>query len=206
MSSSSSQQDPALMSWEDYYESLYIDYKEIASATNNFADENLISESSSFKVYKGQLLDSDSGKLINIVARQCLQDSVAVKEVTMSKDIKHKNIVSIFKLAFKDDDEHFIINKHEANGSLEKHLSGSTLTWIQRLHICVRVADALRYIHNLQDDVSVIHGNIKSSHILLDHNWEPKLNGFGFAARVKKHYLHLTSIYKGSSLVRVYGP
>ncbi|GKA12674.1 kinase-like domain-containing protein [Tanacetum coccineum] len=192
MSSLSSEQDTSLMSFDDYVRSLCIYTNEIESATNNFADENFISQNTFYQVYKGQL--SHSGELIDIVARKCLQRSVATNEIMMSKDIKHKNIVSIFKCWYTD----FIISKHEANESLDKYLSGSTLTWIQRLHICVCIADALRYIHNIKDDECVIHGNIKSSHILLDHNWEPKLKGFGFAIRGKKHHLHLISEYKGS--------
>ncbi|KAJ0503047.1 hypothetical protein HanHA300_Chr11g0419801 [Helianthus annuus] len=53
----------------------------------------------------------------------------------MSRNLNHKNVL-VFKFC-KNKFERIIINKHYANGSLSKHLSGpTTLTWMQRLHIC----------------------------------------------------------------------
>ncbi|GJV32648.1 kinase-like domain, phloem protein 2-like protein [Tanacetum coccineum] len=50
---------------------------------------------------------------------------------------------------------------------------------MQRLKICVGVANALSFIHyDPGRDFSVIHCNITSSNILLDDKWEPKLSGF----------------------------
>ncbi|KAJ0736021.1 putative protein kinase RLK-Pelle-LRR-I-1 family [Helianthus annuus] len=188
------------MDYDEYIDSLEIPLEEIEYATNNFADENLLTRGSSFEVYRGQLLHS--GDLINIVARKCSQFAVAVNEVRLLLDLKHKNIASIFKLVSKDmdkDDKVFIINKYEANESLDKHLGSPTLTWMQRLLICVGVAHALSYLHyDAKENHYVIHGNIRSSKILLDHNWEPKLHGFKFAVIARKHHLHLTSKYNGS--------
>ncbi|KAK9050844.1 hypothetical protein SSX86_030187 [Deinandra increscens subsp. villosa] len=199
MSSSHEKNDVAAMSLMEYDEFLEIPFDEIVSATDNFSYENLLTQGTSFTVYKGQLLEQ-SGDLINIVVRRCPQKIVAANELIMIKNLKHKNIVSPFKAGQDENGQGFIIiNKHEANGSLDKHLSDPTLTWMQRLHICVGVARALSYLHNdVEDNRYVLHGNIKSSKILLDHNWEPKLHGFGFAIRAKKHHLHVTGIYKGS--------
>ncbi|KAL8238283.1 hypothetical protein R6Q59_019364 [Mikania micrantha] len=125
---SSSSEDTSVMSLEDFVDFLLIPLEEIESATNNFAVENLLTQGSSFKVYKGQLLQQ-SGDLINIVARISLRVGMALNELRISKYIKHKNIVSIYKLSSTTNDEVIIINEIEANGSLEKHLSDPTLTW-----------------------------------------------------------------------------
>ncbi|GJU59707.1 kinase-like domain, phloem protein 2-like protein [Tanacetum coccineum] len=199
MSSSSKQLNAADMSFIDYVDSLRIPYEKIELATNNFTDANLLptqSPSSSFfpkLIYKGQL-EQSGGQLLDIVARKIPkeQDNIVFNELVTSYLLKHKNIHSIFKICGTD--EPVIINKYEANGSLDRHLRDSNLTWMQRLHICVGVAHALSYIH----DFSVIHGNIKSSKILLDENWEPKLNCFGFSMFIKKHQPHLTSKYNGA--------
>ncbi|KAL9999210.1 putative protein kinase RLK-Pelle-LRR-I-1 family [Helianthus debilis subsp. tardiflorus] len=193
MSSSSTQK----MDFGEYVDSLEIPVEEIEYATNNFSDDNLLTRGSSFHVYKGQLL-LQQGDSINIVARKCPQWVIFGNEVAVLKDLKHENIVSIYKLAARDD-EGIVINKYEANESLDKHLSSPTLTWMQRLLICVGVARALSYLHyNAFENHYVIHGNIKSSKILLDHNWEPKLHGFKFAVQARKHHLYLTSKYNGS--------
>ncbi|KAJ0503375.1 putative protein kinase RLK-Pelle-CR4L family [Helianthus annuus] len=193
MSSSSTQE----MNFEEYVRSILIPIEEIEYATNNFADENLLTRGSSFHVYKGQLL-LQQGDSINIVARKCKDISIGIDEIILLKDLEHKNIISIYKLAETEDDG-IIINKYEANESLDKHLSSPTLTWMQRLHICVGVAHALSYLHyDAAENHYFIHGNIKSSKILLDQNWEPKLHGFKFAAVARKHHIHLTGKYNGS--------
>ncbi|KAL8263421.1 hypothetical protein R6Q59_024770 [Mikania micrantha] len=194
---SSSTEDTADMDISEYVKSLEIPLKVIASATNNFANENLIARGSYAHVYKGALSDS-SGDLISIVARKCLQpiQSILVNDVTMYKNLKHKNIISLFKVGGTDV-EVYTIHKYESNESLDKHLT--TLSWMQRLQICAGVAHALRYLHfGLKDDYSVIHGNIKTSKILLDHNWEPKLHDFRCAVKVKRHHLYLTGRYYGT--------
>ncbi|KAD5802987.1 hypothetical protein E3N88_14347 [Mikania micrantha] len=70
---------------------------------------------------------------------------------------------------------------------------------MQRLRICAGVAHALCYLHfGLMDNYSVIHGNIKSSKILLDHNWEPKLHDFRCSVKVKRGQPYLTDRYNGT--------
>ncbi|MFS7990783.1 putative protein kinase RLK-Pelle-LRR-I-1 family [Helianthus anomalus] len=192
----SSSNDTTGMSLDEYSNFMHIFVEDIELATNNFANENLLAQGSSFKVYKGGLFES--GVFINIVARLSTQLNLIVNEMAISRFLKHKNIVSTYKVSRKGE-YGIIINMHEANGSLNKHLSGPTLTWMQRLHICVGVARALCYIHyEAEPNHNVIHGNLKTSKILLDHNWEPKLYGFAFAAKPKKHHLHLSSKYGGS--------
>ncbi|XP_035836234.1 uncharacterized protein LOC110942590 isoform X1 [Helianthus annuus] len=182
----------------EYIDSSYIPIEEIELATDNFSDENLLTCGTSYDVYKGQLL-LQQGDSINIVARKRPQSVILVTEIKVLKDLKHKNIIPIYKLSFTEDNEGIIINKYEANESLDKHLGSPTLTWMRRLLICVGVAHALSYLHyDAAENHYVIHGNIRSSKILLDHNWEPKLHGFKFAVEIRKHNLHLTGKYNGS--------
>ncbi|KAJ9559394.1 hypothetical protein OSB04_014008 [Centaurea solstitialis] len=163
---------------------LKIPLQDVKSATNNFADENFIGQGDFGKVYKGQLLLS--GQLVNIVAKRLDRtfgqgDVEFWKEVSTLTRLKLVNIVSI--IGFSDADaEKIIIYKYEVNGSLDKYLSGSTLTWMQRLHICVGAARALSYMHyDMGRDYCVIHRDIKSSKVLLDENWEAKISGFGLS-------------------------
>ncbi|XP_071729373.1 probable receptor-like protein kinase At2g23200 [Rutidosis leptorrhynchoides] len=175
------------MTYDEYVASTMIPFVEIEAATNDSAAENMISQG----ICKGQL--SVSGDVINIVARICPPSCVAI-EMLISYGSNHKNICSAFKhsqtvviipIAI-------LISKYVANGSLNKYLSDSqTLTWMQRLRICVGVAHALSHLHNdiLRDDC-IIHGSIKSSKILLDDHWEPKLCDFKYSMVVKKGDVH----------------
>ncbi|KAL8199928.1 hypothetical protein R6Q57_013496 [Mikania cordata] len=198
MMGSSSVEDTSDMDFFDSVARVTMTLKEIASATNNFADENIIARGSYGHVYKGSLLDH-SGYLIRIVVRRSLRpkESFVVNDLKMYKNLKHKYIISPLKVDYHTYDQVYTIHKYEANESLDKHLT--TLSWMQRLQICAGVAHALRYLHyGLKDDCSVIHGNIKSSKILLDHNWESKLHDFRCATKVKRHHLYLTSGYCGT--------
>ncbi|GJS80711.1 kinase-like domain, phloem protein 2-like protein, partial [Tanacetum coccineum] len=191
---------------------------ELRLATNNFSEENLLKRTPSVVLYKGQLMTDQSGQSIPIVVRRYSNPDVSFKEGRISLFHIHKNIATLFKVASEElaDDDHdfrnldedtqlkvvskgYLIYKYEVNQSLDKHLSGSTLTWMQRLHICLDLARALCYIHNeLPDGDIIIHGNIKSSKILLNQNWEPTLHGHRFDRQVKKHGVHHPSNYDGT--------
>ncbi|KAK1413628.1 hypothetical protein QVD17_35404 [Tagetes erecta] len=182
-------------SLNEYMYLLEIPFHYLALATNNFADKNLLTSSSSssaFKVYKGQLDNS-----VDIVASK-YENGEILKEFSICHLIKHENIVPNYKYA-SGGDFGCIITKYEANGSLEKHLNGPTLKWMQRLYICLRIAHALKYLHyDVQDTWCIIHGNVKSSKILLDSNWEPKLRDFRSAIKAEKNSLYLIGNYNSS--------
>nr|XP_043611742.1 uncharacterized protein LOC122583401 [Erigeron canadensis] len=189
-------------------------FKDIQLATNNFAAENLIVETSNSKVYKVQRLRSEEDEeveLINVlvhVLKCALTDEamLGLPEVFVPMISENNNIISFIGVCGEVKDENLLftmmVTKDEANGSLDKHLSSQTLTWIQRLRICVGVARAIRYLHHGVDDkigMDVIHGNIKSSRILLDDNWEPKLFGFDFSVyAVPTQQLVRISEYRGA--------
>ncbi|XP_072811879.1 interleukin-1 receptor-associated kinase 1 isoform X3 [Vicugna pacos] len=70
------------------------------------------------------------------------------------------------------------------NGSLEDRLHLQTqawppLSWLQRLDILLGTSRAIQFLH--QDSPSLIHGDVKSSNVLLDERLMPKLGDFGLA-------------------------
>ncbi|KAL8238398.1 hypothetical protein R6Q59_014965 [Mikania micrantha] len=160
--------------------------KEILSATNNFSHENLITESALGKVYKGQL--SQDGNLMNIIVRRlnCIygQQDLLQTEISMLKSLKHENIISIFGHC-DENNESIIIYKQAFHGTLDKHLSDSTLTWSQKFQICLGVARALSYLH-----YDIIHCDISSSKIFLDEDWKPKIYGFELSTKYPQSWRH----------------
>nr|GEY20691.1 protein kinase-like domain, phloem protein 2-like protein [Tanacetum cinerariifolium] len=173
---------------------LKIPLENILSATNNFADENIIRTNEFAKDYKGLLLCS--GELIKIFAwrlnkEACLGEQQFWMEISMLSSLKHKNLVSI--VGFCDEyDEKIIINKDEtARGMLINNLSDPMMTWVRRLKICVSLAHALSYIHYDQPcDFSVIHRTIDSSKVFLNDEGEPKLCGFEFSMKIEASQRH----------------
>ncbi|GJZ99556.1 kinase-like domain, phloem protein 2-like protein [Tanacetum coccineum] len=168
------------MSSPNDFAHLKIPIEDILSATNNFADENVIETADFGNIYKGQFLWS--GELINISARRIKTQRKQAEqefwmEISMLASLKHKNLVSL--VGFCDEnDEKVIINMNETRGWLDEYLSNSmSLTWVRRLEICVGLAHALSYIHHDEPrDFSVIHRSIRSGTIQLNDEWEPKFH------------------------------
>ncbi|XP_071739345.1 uncharacterized protein [Rutidosis leptorrhynchoides] len=166
---------------------LQIGLQVIVSATRNFSDENLIQKDELGMYYKGKMFLS--GKLTDIIARRVgytyEQNAGFWTEIYMLDSLKHKNIVSI--AGFCDENgEKIIIYERTVHGHLDRHLTDATkLTWIQRLKICLGVAQALDYVH-----YDVIHCDINSSKILLDENWEPKIFGFEHSTKFPGGWRH----------------
>lgn len=70
------------------------------------------------------------------------------------------------------------------NGTLQEKLhgddDGSVLSWTKRMQIAYQMAQAMEYLHE-RCSPHIIHGDIKSSNILLDNNFDSKLCDFGSA-------------------------
>ncbi|MFS7986499.1 putative protein kinase RLK-Pelle-LRR-I-1 family [Helianthus anomalus] len=161
--------------------------EEIASATDNFSDENLITEGSLLgKVYKGQLLgDGNSMKItIRRLDWEFVTGDELQKEILMLKRFENKNIASLLGHCDENNDK-IIIYEQASNGTLDRHLNDATLTWSKRLKICLGIARALNHIH-----YDVIHCDISSSKILLDNDWEPKIYGFELSTEYPTSWRH----------------
>ncbi|KAK1427121.1 hypothetical protein QVD17_15804 [Tagetes erecta] len=97
--------------------------------------------------------------------------------------VQHPNVVRLRGYYYASD-EKLLVSDFISNGSLYSALHGGPanplppLSWASRLKIAQGVARGLAHIHegSLRKHV---HGNIKSSKILLDDDLQPFLSGFG---------------------------
>ncbi|KAL6506026.1 hypothetical protein OROHE_022745 [Orobanche hederae] len=99
-------------------------------------------------------------------------------EVKTVAKIRHKNIVRI--LGFCHSDEAILLIYEYLPGGSLGDLIGKMdfdLPWSARLKIAIGVARGLAYLH--RDYVpNLLHRNVKSSNVLLDDDFEPKLTDF----------------------------
>ncbi|KAJ0674282.1 putative protein kinase RLK-Pelle-CrRLK1L-1 family [Helianthus annuus] len=172
---------PISSSSHENLEHLRIPIHEILLATNNFSKNNIIAEGGFGKVYQG--LSKQHGTIVvkRLDRRNGQGDQEFMMEIALLSVYKHENLVSL--VGFCDEDgEKILVLKYEINGSLDKHLCSKDLTWIQRLRICLDVANGLKYLH---EDVGaqhrILHRDVKSSNILLDENWKAKVSDFGLS-------------------------
>ncbi|KAK7884584.1 hypothetical protein WMY93_027707 [Mugilogobius chulae] len=111
-----------------------------------------------------------------------LRDSFQTEVEKLSK-FRHPNIVDL--LGYSDGGGTLcLIYSFMENRSLDDqlHTSGLGLSWCQRVSIAKGAATALQYLHYPPvGQMPLVHGDVKSSNILLDHHFEAKLADFGLA-------------------------
>ncbi|XP_042485694.1 nodulation receptor kinase-like [Macadamia integrifolia] len=105
-------------------------------------------------------------------------------ELKLLSAIQHENLVPLLGYC-SESDQLILVYSFMSNGSLHDNLYGETakqktLDWPTRLSIALGTARGLVYLHTFSGRY-VVHGDVKSSNILLDHNMCAKLADFGFS-------------------------
>lgn len=104
-------------------------------------------------------------------------------EVEAIGKVRHPNVVPL-RAYYYASDEKLLITDFIRNGSLHTALHGGPseslppLSWAARLKIAQGTARGLMYIHEFSGR-KYVHGNIKSTKILLDDDLHPYISGFG---------------------------
>ncbi|CAA7400350.1 unnamed protein product [Spirodela intermedia] len=157
-------------------------YQELVDITSNFSLGNLIGKGGGSRVYRGFL--PDGGELaVKLLQRSehVLKDFVS--EVEILTALHHRSVIALLGFCFEDEN-YALVYDYLPRGSLEENIHGakSSLRWIERYDVAVGVAEALDYLHGAsRSSEPVIHGDVKSSNILLSDDLEPRLSDFGLA-------------------------
>ncbi|KAF3445384.1 hypothetical protein FNV43_RR10560 [Rhamnella rubrinervis] len=147
-------------------------------------EDNLIGSGSTGKVYRLGLKKNG-----NVVAVKQLWKGDGVKvlaaEMEILGKIRHRNILKLYACLTKEGSS-FLVFEYMANGNLfqalHREVKGGKpeLDWYQRFRIALGSARGIAYLHH-DCSPTIIHRDIKSTNILLDENYEPKIADFGFA-------------------------
>lgn len=159
-------------------------FRELAAATKNFKPDCLLGEGGFGRVYKGRL---ESGQVVAVkqLDRNGLQGNREfLVEVLMLSLLHHPNLVNLIGYC-ADGDQRLLVYEYMSLGSLEDHLHDvppdrEPLDWNTRMKIAVGAAKGLEYLHD-KANPPVIYRDLKSSNILLDEGFHPKLSDFGLA-------------------------
>ncbi|XP_066359824.1 L-type lectin-domain containing receptor kinase IX.1-like [Miscanthus floridulus] len=168
-------------------------YRDLAAATNNFAEDGKLGRGGFGSVYRGTL--TVAGEERPVAIKMLSSDSSAQgrkefeAEVRIISRLKHRNLVQLLGWC---DSRHGLLLVYElvAQGSLDRRLHSSDggesfLTWPERYQIILGLGSALRYLHQ-EWEQRVVHGDIKPSNIMLDDSLGAKLGDFGLA-RLSDH-------------------
>ncbi|KAJ7547475.1 hypothetical protein O6H91_08G087700 [Diphasiastrum complanatum] len=101
------------------------------------------------------------------------------QEVGLLGNLKHKHIVTLQGYYWSSNMQ-LLLSDYVPNGSLFDHLHGRqpTLGWGRRFKIALGTARGLAYLHH-DCKPRVLHFDIKSTNILLEEDFEPRISDFG---------------------------
>lgn len=160
-------------------------FRELAAATKNFRPESLLGEGGFGRVYKGRLENTGQVVAVKQLDRNGLQGNREfLVEVLMLSLLHHPNLVNLIGYC-ADGDQRLLVYEYMPLGSLEDHLHDippgkEPLDWNTRMKIAAGAAKGLEYLHD-KANPPVIYRDLKSSNILLDEGFHPKLSDFGLA-------------------------
>ncbi|KAG5558664.1 hypothetical protein RHGRI_008574 [Rhododendron griersonianum] len=184
--------------------------REIEVATNGFADENVIGSGDFGIVYRGVLFDGMRVAVKKLLYDRHISETVElsgkaenfVAQVEAIGYARHRNLVKLLGYstegAFR-----MLVYEYVDNGNLSQWLHGcirqlSPLTWKIRMNIIQATAKGLAYLHE-DIEPKVVHQHIKSSNILLDHQWNPKISDLGVAQVLGSDWSHIATSPLGMS-------
>ncbi|XP_051135587.1 receptor-like serine/threonine-protein kinase At1g78530 [Andrographis paniculata] len=123
------------------------------------------------------------------------------RELEAMGDIKHRNIVTLHGY-YTAPQYNLLVYELMPNGSLYELLHGTSsnkavLDWPTRYKIAVGAGRGISYLHH--DCIPhIIHRDIKSSNILLDHNLEVRVSDFGLATLMEPDRTHASTLLAGT--------
>ncbi|KAK1397207.1 Receptor-like kinase lip2 [Heracleum sosnowskyi] len=175
--------------------------RDLQLATNRFSAENVIGEGGYGVVYHGTLVNGTEvavKKLLNNLGQAEREFRVEVEAIG---HVRHKNLVRL--LGYCVEGVHrMLVYEYMNNGNLEQWLHGAmrehgSFTWEARMKVLLGTAKALAYLHEAIEP-KVIHRDIKSSNILIDHEFNSKVSDFGLAKLLDSGESHVTTRVMGT--------
>ncbi|KAL8522661.1 hypothetical protein ACS0TY_012702 [Phlomoides rotata] len=174
---------------------------DILTATDNFNQSNIIGCGGFGLVYKGTLGDGSIVAIKKLSGDMGLMEREFKAEVEALSAAQHKNLVTLQGYCIHDGSRSLIYSYME-NGSLdywlhEKPDGASYLTWPARLKIAQGASSGVAYMHQICEP-HIIHRDLKSSNILLDHNFDAHVADFGLARLILPYHTHVTTELVGT--------
>ncbi|KAM0856313.1 hypothetical protein ACQ4PT_049213 [Festuca glaucescens] len=182
---------------------LAFDEREIVGGVR---DENLIGSGGSSNVYRVKLGDGavvavkhitrTRAAALGATAAMLRRSASSVRcrefdaEVGTLSSIRHVNVVKLLcSVTSEDGAASLLVYEHLPNGSLyerlhgpaARKLEGGGLGWADRYEVAVGAARGLEYLHHGCGDRPILHRDVKSSNILLDETFKPRIADFGLA-------------------------
>ncbi|KAK7389901.1 hypothetical protein VNO78_25198 [Psophocarpus tetragonolobus] len=175
--------------------------RELEAATNDFCEHNVIGEGGYGIVYRGLLPDATKVAVKNLLNNKGQAEREFKVEVEAIGRVRHKNLVRLLGYCVEGA-YRMLVYEYVDNGNLEQWLHGdvgpvSPIKWDIRMKIILGTAKGLAYLHEGLEP-KVVHRDVKSSNILLDRQWNPKVSDFGLAKLLSADHSYVTTRVMGT--------
>ena len=174
-------------------------YNDLASATGNFAQQNLLGQGGFGYVHKGVLPNGKEIAVKSLKLNSGQGEREFQAEVDIISRVHHRHLVSLVGYCTAGT-QRMLVYEFVPNNTLEFHLHGPNrpcMEWSTRVRIALGSAKGFAYLHE-DCHPRIIHRDIKAANILIDDNFEAKVADFGLAKLSNDTHTHVSTRIMGT--------
>ncbi|KAF8765573.1 hypothetical protein HU200_008414 [Digitaria exilis] len=170
--------------------------EELEAATNSFDERHVIGKGGNGTVYRGTTKDGEAVAIKRCRLSNERQKKEFGKEMLILSQINHRNVVKLYGCCLEVEVP-MLVYKYVPNGTLYRLIHHHRIPFTLRLRIAHQTAEALAYLHSWASP-PIIHGDVKTSNILLDEDYTAMVSDFGASTVAPTDEAQLVTFVQGT--------